>query len=154
MNCLLETARAAAAMQPHLRDVRLDIGNLDAVVDVNRVLRDTPDSSARQCGQCSARTSRLGVGFGCSGRCTPACAFRLGCWVISPLLFCPFAGGVLSSSGVFGAGQASPAALRFLPATPRSRLPERTVATAASRSARPSRRSITTQNQAAASPTG
>jgi len=37
---LLGAARAKAAMQPHLGDVRLDFGNLNAVVDVNRLLRN------------------------------------------------------------------------------------------------------------------
>ena len=48
--------------------------------------------------------SRFDVGFGCRGRCAPACDLRLP----SPLPtagaegFCPLLGGVLELSGVFG----------------------------------------------------
>ena len=88
-------------MQRHLRHVGLDLGDLDAVVGVNRPLPDARHV-VPQCRHCAASTSRLRVGFGCNGRCAPGCALLLGRGGASSLLFCPRAGGVLELSGVFG----------------------------------------------------
>jgi hypothetical protein len=62
----------------------------------------TPVTSARQCGQRSARTSRRRVGSGCSGRWAPLWGLSFGCAFVSPFALCRCDGGVLELSGVFG----------------------------------------------------
>src|SRR5216684_1685803 len=62
----------------------------------------TPETSARQCWHWLAATSRRWVGFGCNGRCAPACGLAFGFASAAPLALCPCEGGVLELSGVFG----------------------------------------------------
>src|SRR6266436_7338612 len=62
----------------------------------------TPETSARQCWHWLAATSRRRVGFGCNGRCAPACGLAFGFASATPLALCPCEGGVLELSGVFG----------------------------------------------------
>src|SRR5216684_879630 len=62
----------------------------------------TPETSARQCWHWLAATSRRWVGFGCNGRCAPACGLAFGFASATPLALCPCEGGVLELSGVFG----------------------------------------------------
>ncbi|MDO8358981.1 MAG: hypothetical protein Q7T08_02955 [Devosia sp.] len=62
----------------------------------------TPDTSAPQPLQVAARTSRLEVGLGCSGRCAPRCGLAFAFGTENPDGFCPFDGGTLELSGVLG----------------------------------------------------
>src|SRR6267143_6092640 len=62
----------------------------------------TPETSARQCWHWLAATSQRRVGFGCNGRCAPACGLAFGFASAAPLALCPCEGGVLELSGVFG----------------------------------------------------
>src|ERR1019366_1209213 len=60
---------------------------------------------APQCWQELANTSRFAAGFGCSGRCAPACGLRRfpsGVLLSSTETLFPWLGGVLEFSGVFG----------------------------------------------------
>src|SRR5450756_3166573 len=60
---------------------------------------------APQCWQELANTSRFAAGFGCSGRCAPACGLRRfpsDVLLSSTETLFPWLGGVLEFSGVFG----------------------------------------------------
>src|SRR5215210_4195986 len=62
----------------------------------------TPDTSAPQPLQVAASTARFAVGLGCSGRCAPRCGLAFALGAEAPDGFCPFDGGTLELSGVFG----------------------------------------------------
>ena len=61
-----------------------------------------PVTSAPQASHASAKTSRFEVGFGCSGRCAPACGLALRFGDDGSDGFRPDDGGWLELSGVFG----------------------------------------------------
>src|SRR5208283_1841803 len=97
----LAAARARAAHQRHPHHFRLDRRDFDPVVAFEANCT-APETSAPQPWQRSARNSRRDVGFGCKGRCAPACGLAFGFGATGAEGFWPFEGGTLELSGVFG----------------------------------------------------
>jgi len=62
----------------------------------------TPETSKPQLWRANADTMSSELGFGWSGRCAPACGLALALGVDGFDFFCPFEGGTLELSVVFG----------------------------------------------------